>query len=386
MKNTELLSLILKETNKLITSKEYKEAYSIGNSFSRNRKLSFSNAVHFICSVLRKSISSEISNFIEDYKYLKFPSITKQAFSLWMSFLSGVFFYFGCFSLICIPCVLGRTSFQFMMTIWLILCVVLCGFSIKFHYKKYVYRIKENLKVQVNVLQMIVIFVVVICLLLLIYFVVRSPYMGWDTAYYSKVVENAINDNYMFVPHDYPMPYRYALSSYYMQAAVNAKLFGLHHLTTLKFVMGGLGCIYSIGIILFILKLVVKKFFYIAGCVVMWVAGIFAFNGMYNQAGFLLYRAYEAKAWCANIIVPLIIMLGFLLWSKNEKYQYRKLIILIAGTADVISMSSLIVIPAAILCIFVPLLIVDRSRQDIKTMLISLGLSCGYLLFFMYMT
>ena len=81
MKNTKLLSLILKETNNLITSDEYKEAYSLGNSFSRKRKLSFSNTVHFICSALRKSISSEIDNFIEEHTYLNFPNITKQAFS-----------------------------------------------------------------------------------------------------------------------------------------------------------------------------------------------------------------------------------------------------------------------------------------------------------------
>ena len=81
MKNTKLLSLILKETNNLINSNEYKESYSLGKSFSRNRKLSFSNTVHFICSALRKSISFEIDNFIEDHKYLNFPNITKQAFS-----------------------------------------------------------------------------------------------------------------------------------------------------------------------------------------------------------------------------------------------------------------------------------------------------------------
>ncbi|WP_156559349.1 IS4 family transposase, partial [Clostridium paraputrificum] len=81
VKNTKLLSLILKETNNLITSDEYKEAYSLGNSFSRKRKLSFSNTVHFICSALRKSISSEIDNFIEEHTYLNFPNITKQAFS-----------------------------------------------------------------------------------------------------------------------------------------------------------------------------------------------------------------------------------------------------------------------------------------------------------------
>jgi Transposase DDE domain len=81
MKNTKLLELILKKTNELITSDKYKLAYSLGQSFSRNRKLSFSNTVHFICSALRKSISFEIDSFIEEHTYLNFPSITKQAFS-----------------------------------------------------------------------------------------------------------------------------------------------------------------------------------------------------------------------------------------------------------------------------------------------------------------
>ncbi|MEG1256824.1 hypothetical protein [Clostridium sp.] len=81
MKNTKILSLIFKKTNSLITSDEYKEAYSLGKSFSRNRKLSFSNTIHFICSGLRKSISTEIDKFIEEYPYLKFPSISKQEFS-----------------------------------------------------------------------------------------------------------------------------------------------------------------------------------------------------------------------------------------------------------------------------------------------------------------
>ena len=70
MKNTTLLPKILKYRNNLIISSEFKEAYSLSNSFSRNRKLSFHNAVLFISYVLRKSISSEINNFIEDHKYL----------------------------------------------------------------------------------------------------------------------------------------------------------------------------------------------------------------------------------------------------------------------------------------------------------------------------
>lgn len=81
MNNINLLSIILKRTNTLIKSEEYKEAYRIDNSFSRKRKLSFSNVVYFICSALRKSLSTEINNFIEEHSYLEFPNISKQAFS-----------------------------------------------------------------------------------------------------------------------------------------------------------------------------------------------------------------------------------------------------------------------------------------------------------------
>jgi hypothetical protein len=81
MNNTKLLLSIFKRTNTLIKSEEYKEAYRIDNSFSRKRKLSFSNAVYFICSALRKSLSTEINNFIEEHSYLEFPNISKQAFS-----------------------------------------------------------------------------------------------------------------------------------------------------------------------------------------------------------------------------------------------------------------------------------------------------------------
>ena len=73
MKNINLLSKILKKTNDLIMSEEFKVKYKIENSFSRKRKLSFVNSVYFILSGLRKSISTEINNFIEEHSNLNFP-------------------------------------------------------------------------------------------------------------------------------------------------------------------------------------------------------------------------------------------------------------------------------------------------------------------------
>lgn len=58
-----------------------KKHIALGNSFSRKRKISFSNAAYLICSIFRKSISSETANFVENYTHLNLPIIPKQAFS-----------------------------------------------------------------------------------------------------------------------------------------------------------------------------------------------------------------------------------------------------------------------------------------------------------------
>lgn len=75
------LSHILKESDKLINSFEFKEAYTTENTFIRERKLSFQNCIYFILSGLRKSLSIEISEFSEKYKELLFQEVSKQAFS-----------------------------------------------------------------------------------------------------------------------------------------------------------------------------------------------------------------------------------------------------------------------------------------------------------------
>lgn len=75
------LSHILKESDKLINSLEFKAAYTTENTFIRDRKLSFQNSIYFILSGLRKSLSIELTEFSEKYKELSFAEVSKQAFS-----------------------------------------------------------------------------------------------------------------------------------------------------------------------------------------------------------------------------------------------------------------------------------------------------------------
>ena len=81
MNYTEILHDILKSSNDLINSPEYRIAYSDNKKFIRNRKLSFANSIYLILSGLRKSLSIEISNFADKYSDLNFQGVSKQAFS-----------------------------------------------------------------------------------------------------------------------------------------------------------------------------------------------------------------------------------------------------------------------------------------------------------------
>lgn len=317
-----------------------------------------------------------------------FFKVVKQPVSLGLSFLAGLFVYFGCFSIVFLPCMLLRTSFSLMMKLWILICLILCIYVLFSSYRSIIKLVKEVINIKLSVLEVGLLFFVIVCWSIFLYYLIRSPYMGYDTAFYARVVERAVNDNLLHPGYygDQYIPFRYALSSYYFHAAIIAKIFGLHHLTTLKLVMGGLCGIYATGVMIYISSALFKSFYKVCGGIIIWIAAMFAFNGTYNQAGFLLYRAYEAKAWCSNIIIPLLVFCGFLLWRKKENDVTRPLIVLIAATADVLSMSSLIVVPAALLCIFLPLIVVDRDKKDVKTLGLSLGCSVAFLIFFMLMT
>ena len=317
-----------------------------------------------------------------------FLKVVKRTVSLRLAFIAGLFVYFGCFSIVFLPCMLLRTSFSLMMKLWLVVCLILCLYVLFSNYQIIIKLVKEVINIKLSVLEVGLLFLVIVCWSIFLYYLIRSPYMGYDTAFYSRVVERAVNDNIMnpcFYGEKY-VSFRYALSSYYFHAAIVAKIFGLQHFTTLKLVMGGLCGIYATGVMTYILSALFKSFYIVCGGIIIWIVAMFAFNGMYNQAGFLLYRAYEAKAWCSNIIIPLLVFCGFLLWRKKEDDVTRPLIVLIAATAYVLSMSSLIVVPAALLCIFIPLIVVDRDKRDVKTLLLSLGCSVAFLIFFMLMT
>lgn len=315
-----------------------------------------------------------------------FLRIIKEKISLLWALITGFFVFFGVYTLVYLPCMLLQTSFVFMMILTSSIVLIVCIFSVKITYQEVRNLLKGFSQRQISVLQCTVIIVTGICFIALIVYSVRSTYMGYDTAYYAKVTGEALNENVMYTGYGVTnIEFRYALSPFYMYAAANAKMFGLHHLTCLKVVMGGLCNIYAGIIVVFILKRLIKRVELVCLGIAIWILGMFAFNGIYNQAGFLLFRSYEGKAYCSNIILPLLVFLIFMLWKGSEQTLIRKMIVLISVTADVISMSCLITVPAALLCGFVPLIIVDKQKRDVKTLMVSLLCSFAFLVSYLLM-
>lgn len=81
MMYNKLLKTILSKSDALINSEEYKERNRKGNSFTRNRILTFTTVIYLIGSALRTSLSHEIYNFVDSNPSLKLVKVSKQAFS-----------------------------------------------------------------------------------------------------------------------------------------------------------------------------------------------------------------------------------------------------------------------------------------------------------------
>lgn len=79
--NKKIITNLLQLSNNLITSKDFQNKYSIGNAFSRSRKLSFTILSYFILQSQHKSISINYANLVSGYKNEHFPNVSRQAIS-----------------------------------------------------------------------------------------------------------------------------------------------------------------------------------------------------------------------------------------------------------------------------------------------------------------
>ena len=81
MNGTAICQSILETVHALVHSSPFLHAYSIGNAFSRLRKLTFLNVFFYLLNISKKAMPIHMTDFMEDFQCVGFPDVSKQALS-----------------------------------------------------------------------------------------------------------------------------------------------------------------------------------------------------------------------------------------------------------------------------------------------------------------
>ena len=281
----------------------------------------------------------------------------------------GFFTYFTLFQLFALPLILLKQRVTLLMVLWLavVALVLILGFVVL--YKE---RSKEKIreKNRIKGRQIICYAAMAVLVLFFCYFTAIQNYWGWDTAFYIGTVSTAVDTDTMYlingesgVPENV-LPLRYALSGFYMNSAVFCKITGITAVYFQKYVMGSLcvllyfSILYLIGQALF-QKCIVKTTGFV------WAAGILNlfFVSEYTTSQFLLFRAYEAKSYCANVVIPAIFWLLLLLHKDLQNKENWRALFLVMLSSVPVSMSAILIAPAMTGIVVLGESIVNKSRK-----------------------
>lgn len=280
--------------------------------------------------------------------------LIKRKSSLVENLVLGVFVYFALFQLFALPLILLKQHLTLLADIWVavVASVLLCSFRVLYKNKTVINgggfkRILLDKKSIVCYLSMAVM------VLFFCYFTAIQNYWGWDTAFYIGTISTTVDTDTMYLINgengtvETALSLRYALSGFYMNSAVFCKVTGISAVKFQKYVMGTLDVVLYFSIIYLLGKtLFCNSMTKIAGFI--WSVGLvnLFFVSEYTTSQFLILRAYEAKSYCANVVLPAILLMILLLHKDIENRANWKAMFVIMLASVPVSMSSILIAPA----------------------------------------
>lgn len=191
--------------------------------------------------------------------------------------------------------------------------------------------------------------------------------IGWDFAYYIGNMTTSVATDTMYVYDGSSgrmrghLELRYALSSFYMNTAWISQITGISALVLQKYVTGVL-CILLTNAVVYSFAMEVFRRDQKKTAVLVTITIILTiFWDVYDTtAQFLLLRNYEAKAYCANVVLPMICYLLYRIWKNSEDHKSWMELFLVAFASVAVSMSSVVLVPAMIGLMLLAHLIIER--------------------------
>lgn len=277
--------------------------------------------------------------------------LIKRKSTLIENLVLGVMFYFALFQIIALPLILLKQSLTLLTGIWLagVTSVLVCGFVVLYK----TVRKQGNLVCLPEKKSVICYLVMAVVVLFFCYFTAIQNYWGWDTAFYIGTISTTVDTDTMYLINgengamEKTLPLRYALSGFYMNSAVFCKVTGITAVSFQKYVMGTLGLLLFFAIVFLVGQALfgnstVKSTGFLG---VVGVLNLF-FVSEYTTSQFLLLRAYEAKSYCANVVLPTIFWLLLILHKEIENRANWKALFVVMLASVPISMSSILIAPA----------------------------------------
>lgn len=307
-------------------------------------------------------------------EFLIFGTVAKRILRLnlksYETIIAGFFLYFGFFQIVALPLILLQYPFHILFYLWIGICVIINVYVIIFARNSLLneaFIITGWLGQQKRYL----IIGVLLCIGFTCYFHAVQPYMGWDTSYYVGTVNTTVYTDTMYVYNGNSgvkeqINFRYALSAFYIHSAFLCKLGNVSALIMQKYVVGAL-CICMHGLIIFAIG---KKIFRgnSVRALQFLIAEIvlnYGFCTIYTTSSFLLIRGYEAKGFCANVIIPAIFYITLCLWNDVRKREKWVILFLISFASVPVSMSSILIVPAMLAIVLATELIIKRDLHII---------------------
>lgn len=285
---------------------------------------------------------------------------TRRLFGLKMygyeTIILGFFVYFGLFQIVALPLILLQRPFHELAAAWLVIALAVNIFMLAFC-RDIMWNLIRNMFAGLWRAKGILLAAVVLLVCFVCWFQGTQQYIAgwWDTAHYVGTVNTTVHTDTMYLYDgasgliEKAMNFRYALSAFYIHSAVLCKWTSLGGIMIQKYVMGSV-CALMHALVIFSMG---RRLFHQENQKALFMtAMVFLLQlGFHNEllcsgSDFLLLRGYEAKGFCANVVIPAVFYALICLWQGRERKEHWILMFAVCFSSVAISMSAILIVPA----------------------------------------
>lgn len=285
----------------------------------------------------------------------------------------GFFLYFACFQVVAEGMVFTKQKLHVLGNTWLAVLAALLAAAAAIIYNKRkeggsasvaAVRGSRPSKAVSMLLALLVVAIVCECASAVLF----QRNIGWDFAYYIGNMTTSVETDTMYLYDGSSgllrdtIELRYALSSFYMNTAWISQKTGVSALVLQKYVVGVL-CVLLTNAVAYSFAMEVfgrdrrKAAVLVTSTIVLTV-----FWDVYDtSAQFLLLRNYEAKAFCANVVLPMVVYLLYRIWKNGSDRRIWIELFLVSAASVPVSMSSVVIVPALTVLMLLAHMLVERQ-------------------------